>query len=99
VSTALASTDGKNRIVDFKKGDRPADPLLPGQYSWLDRGLRAAIARDRRHRQHHRPFAALFSKAALVEALRQKRALLGGPMLMAESPWGGTKLTGSYLCL
>jgi hypothetical protein len=37
----MASTDGKNLIVDFKKGDRPADQLLPGQCSWLDRGLRA----------------------------------------------------------
>jgi hypothetical protein len=37
----MASTDGKNLIVNFKKGDRPADQLLPGQCSWLDRGLRA----------------------------------------------------------
>ena len=37
----MASTDGKNLIVDFKKGDRPADQLLPGHCSWLDRGLRA----------------------------------------------------------
>jgi hypothetical protein len=37
----MASTDGKNVIVEFKKGDRPADHLLPGQCSWLDRGLRS----------------------------------------------------------
>jgi hypothetical protein len=36
----MASTDGKNLIVDFKKGDRPATQLQPGQCSWLDRGLR-----------------------------------------------------------
>jgi hypothetical protein len=37
----MASTEGKNLIVDFKKGDHPAGQLLPGQCSWLDRGVRA----------------------------------------------------------
>jgi hypothetical protein len=37
----MASTDGKNLIINFKKGDRSADQLLAGQCSWLDRGLRA----------------------------------------------------------
>ena len=37
----MASTDGNNLIVVFKKGDRPANQLQPGQCSWLDRGLRA----------------------------------------------------------
>jgi hypothetical protein len=36
----MASTDGKNLIVNFRKRDRPADQLLPGQCSWVDRGLR-----------------------------------------------------------
>jgi len=44
----------------------------------LDQLPSCAIARDRRHRQHHRPFAALFSKAALVQTLRQKRELYEG---------------------
>jgi len=36
----MASTDGKNLIVEFRKGDRPADEMLqPGQCSWLDRGV------------------------------------------------------------
>ncbi len=37
----MASTNGKLLIVDFKKGTRPAGQLLPGQCSWLDRGVRA----------------------------------------------------------
>lgn len=38
----MASTDGKDLIVVFRKGDRPADQALqPGQCSWLDRGVRA----------------------------------------------------------
>ncbi|HVR22811.1 MAG TPA: hypothetical protein VMU26_05775 [Candidatus Polarisedimenticolia bacterium] len=37
----MAFTDGKKLIVDFKKGGRPTDQLLPGQCSWLDRGLGA----------------------------------------------------------
>ncbi len=36
----MASTDGKNLIVDFKKGAHTAGQLQPGQCSWLDRGLR-----------------------------------------------------------
>jgi hypothetical protein len=36
----MASTDGKNVIVEFRKSDRPADEALqPGQCSWLDRGV------------------------------------------------------------
>jgi hypothetical protein len=37
----MASTDGKNLIVDFARGDRAADQALqPGQCSWPDRGVR-----------------------------------------------------------
>ncbi|MFZ0320352.1 MAG: hypothetical protein WAL56_14610 [Candidatus Sulfotelmatobacter sp.] len=36
----MASTDGKNLIVDFKKGARTAGQLQPGQCSWLDRAVR-----------------------------------------------------------
>jgi hypothetical protein len=37
----MALANGKNLIVEFKKGDRPADQALePSQCSWLDRGLR-----------------------------------------------------------
>jgi len=37
----LASTDGKNLVVQFRKGDAPADKALQaGQCSWPDRGMR-----------------------------------------------------------
>jgi len=37
----MASTEGATLIVNFKKRNRPADQLLPGQCSWLDRAMRA----------------------------------------------------------
>ena len=41
-STGMASANGKNLIIEFTKGDRPADQgLQSGQCSWLDRGLRS----------------------------------------------------------
>jgi hypothetical protein len=37
----MASTDGKNLIVDFARGDRAADQALqPGHCSWPDRSVR-----------------------------------------------------------
>src|SRR5215468_993169 len=40
-AAGMASTSGKNLIVNFKAGDRAADPSLePGSCSWRDRGLR-----------------------------------------------------------
>ena len=42
-TSGMATTSGKNLIVDFRAGDRPAgQSLAAGQCSWLDRGLRPA---------------------------------------------------------
>jgi hypothetical protein len=40
-SAGMASANGNNLIINFSRGERPADQgLQPGQCSWLDRGLR-----------------------------------------------------------
>ena|SRR5215471_16877657 len=39
-SAGMASSNGKNLIIDFKAGDHPAgQALAAGQCSWLDRGI------------------------------------------------------------
>jgi hypothetical protein len=40
-TAGMASSEGKNLIIDFKPSDKRApDGLAPGQCSWLDRGIR-----------------------------------------------------------
>jgi hypothetical protein len=40
-AAGMASTEGRNLLIVFRKGDRPASQgLSSGHCSWLDRGLR-----------------------------------------------------------